>query len=188
MINIPFKSKLQDIVDLDAKNDKFATLSKEEKRREIAFDSLKLIISEKIVGNPYGYWNTTLHNIKDKSDGSKDLCRRFHNLPKKQCMVCAKGAVMVSQIRLGNNIRPTIRGIDSGRKDILEGFSTHDMDKMESIYEGWSPKKHPYQPDTTQLLANIMCNVIANGKFKVKDTTDYLKLWNLEISECEVTF
>lgn len=188
MNNIPFQSKLIDIIDLDAKNKAFSGLTKEEKRREIAYDGLKLIMFNMLAGNPGGYWNQTLHDMRDKAKNSKDLCRRLNKLPKAKCYVCARGAVMLSQIRLGNNINPTDRDVNSGRVGIVDGFSMFDMEKMESVYECWTRTKHPYECSSTKLLANIMCNVIANGNFLIKDKTDYLKLWELSISEPSVTY
>jgi hypothetical protein len=181
MINIPFKSKLQSIDNIHAKNKAFAELTNEGKRREIAYDSLMLIINNMLFGNPSGYWNKALLTIRHNSKNSKDFCRKLNNLPQQKCSVCARGAVMVSQIRLGNNISPTNGYSNAGHISIMDGFSMNDMDKMEGVYEGWRAAKHAYPPNTTQLLANMMCNIIANGNFKSKDRTDYLKVWELEV-------
>lgn len=57
---------------------------------------------------------------------------------------------------------------------------------MEKEYE-ISGFDHPHAARTKRKLANICCNVIANGYFNTNDTTDYLKQWGIKVEQATHT-
>ena len=118
----------------------------------------------------YEYWSFALSCIKiiDSKKFQKEL---VNNLPK--CEVCIRGGMMLSQIRLGNELHCNIDNIHKGDFKIIKGFSMDSFYKMEEEYEH-STYKHPYERHTSWKLANICCNVLVNGDFNTEDKTDYL--------------
>ena len=170
--NITFKSLLQPIKDIEERNKYFDYLSDEGKRLEIAWDQLQLIQRRKVkaIGNQIGYWNDGL-KFKTRSLTSKEL--QEHLLKIEKCEVCARGRIMMSQIRLGNHISGDDVDRIKGCNDNLKGFSIHDMRIIEEEYER-SDYDHPYESGTTEKLMNILCNILVNGNFNILDQTDYL--------------
>jgi hypothetical protein len=174
-----FRSQLESIKNLEERNLAFDELSDEEKRREIAYDCLQLTLEGKVKGRDgcytnhtlNGYWNDELMRIRTNTP--KEFQEILVNkLP--ECTVCARGGLMLSQIRLGNNISSdTISRYDGYFEDILKGFSMKSFRAMEEEYED-SDHKHPYEAKTTKKLQNICLNVIANGDFDIDDKTKYL--------------
>lgn len=170
--NIVFKSLLDKIKGIEKRNKYFDYLSAEGKRLEIAWDCLKLIQAKQVkaIGVCVGYWDSTLFDETIDKD-SKKLQRILCNI--KSCKVCARGGVMLSQIRLGNHISGNDEYRDMGNDKNLSGFSMDNMEEMESEYEhGYY--SHPYKPGSTEKLMNIMCNILVNGNFNKNDKTDYL--------------
>ena len=173
-MNIPFKSRLQCIVDIQERNNIFDSLSDEDKRKEIAYDLLYLILSGIVSGSCRKYWSDNLISIE-----SSNLQIPFTtNLPR--CEVCARGGMMLAQIRLGNHINSEGDCRYDGGIDNLKGFSMESFIDMESEYE-YDSYCTPYKHNTTRKLANITCNVIHNGDFNTDDKTDYLTKWDINI-------
>jgi len=81
--------------------------------------------------------------------------------------------MMLSQIRLGNSIASNDLKREKGSLGNIKGFSLKDFFLMEREYEH-SSFKHPYFANTQEKLANICCNILANGNFDIHDDTDYL--------------
>lgn len=175
---IPFTSQLQNIKNIEIRNKAFDTLSDEDKRKEIAYDSLCLILDGKITGSNHTYWSHELYSIKHNSYDPKDFQEKLQDIP--ECQVYARGAVMLSQIRLNNTIHLHNSGISKGNSKNLNGFHISSMISMENQYEG-NMYNNIYPIRSTQNLVNIMCNVINNGNFSVHDEKDYLKLWDIKI-------
>lgn len=183
MKNIPYKSVLQHITNIEKRNKAFHSLSNRIKRKEIAYDALSLVLNKTVSGADGCYWDgyltMTLANIEDP----KLFQKKVLNPP--ICQVCARGGLMLSQIRLGNNIshKPenyTIRDIASGSGGVkIEGFNDRSFEKIENEYE-FSYYGHPYNVGTTFKLINILCNIIVNENFDVKDDSDYIKIFNLD--------
>lgn len=172
--NIDYVSVLDDIQDIDERNKAFKKLTKEGKRLEIAWDTLKLVMEEKIKPSNGYYWSDKLFRLANRSVDSQDFHKRLNQDSKiKGCSVCARGGIMLSQIRLGNTVSPDSWAMDRGESSILDGFSIHSMRRMENEYE-MSQYKHPYSPRTKEKLMNILCNVLVNGDFKSSDKTNYL--------------
>ena len=166
-----YKSQLTHITDIEARNKAFNALSKSDKRKEIALDCLNLTLSGKIKAAIGEYWSHELECINPKNAKLFQF-ELVNNLP--ECQVCARGGMMLSQIRLGNSISPKNEDrMDGENQKLLKGFTYESFEKMESEYE-WSHYKHPYYHRTTQKLQNICLNVIYNGDFKPEDKTDYL--------------
>ena len=186
-----FKSKLVDIIDIEERNKAFHKLSKPDQRREIAYDQFNLLFSRPSYrGSRSRYWTDRLH-LKCRSREAKDLQEiLLKESTFNGCSVCARGAVMVSQIRLGNKLstnRYAVNaiscGIVSDRQSYWEptkvqslstAFTIDMMETMENEYE-YSTYETPYKNNTKKKLMNIMLNIIANGVFKTTDRTDYLK-------------
>lgn len=171
---IKYKSKLSRYKNVTNRNKAFDKLSDEDKRKEIAWDSLQLILNEKIEGSRGFYWSDNLYNFSKRySDNSKEFQQKLiKELP--GCTVCARGALMLSQIRLGNELSyEKDKDIHKGNENIIKGFNFSSFINMEYEYEH-DAYHLPYYHHTTEKLANIMCNIIANGDFNLKDKTDYL--------------
>lgn len=172
--NINYKSVLDGIKNLKKKNEAFHALDDQSKRMEIAWDVLKLLEGEIIFPSCGCYWDDELHLIQqEEATTSEELCKLFNTSSKiKGCSVCARGAMMLSQIRLGNNLLNEY-AIYEGDDEILEGFSMDSFYYMEREYEK-SEYDHPYRTNTKQKLMNICCNVLVNGDFNKNDRTNYL--------------
>lgn len=183
--NITFKSLLSGISSIEKKNKIFKSLSKEGQRLEIAWDVLQMLLIEKLHPSAGWYWDNSLVNLYQTSNNSATVCKKFNEI--KACTVCARGAVMVAQIRLGNTFGPEntdVSNVDDGLVPSynnnlgltfksLSSFSVNSMKKMESEYED-SHFDHPYHPNSREKLMNMMCNILVNGDFKTSDKTDYL--------------
>jgi hypothetical protein len=171
---IEYKSKFSRIKNIEKRNKAFNNLSDEDKRKEIAWDALQLVLNDTVKPANGYYWSPNIYNIRLSLNigDSKGLQEALLNVP--ECSVCARGAVMLSQIRLGNELAPEIAHIDRGGSYILKGFSIYSMEEMEREYEH-SDYYHPYICNTKEKLVNILCNVIANGDFNNEDNTDYIK-------------
>lgn len=174
-VNITFKSVLSRYKNIENRNKHFDELSDEGKRLEIAWDALQLLLSDKIKPARLAvYWSNKLRKVKGDS---KKLQKTFNDenffKGKGQCMVCERGAIMLSQIRLGNCISSDDSLRDEGFYDNLKGFSLDDMIKMEGEYE-WQNWDHPHKVRTKEKMANILCNVLVNGNFNPQDNTDYI--------------
>jgi len=171
--NITFKSLLQPIKDIEERNAYFDYLSDEGKRLEIAWDMLQLLVQEKVkaTGIANHYWNLNLlskvRNLRESKKIQKFLCTELET-----CTVCARGGMMLSQIRLGNSI-DYCWDIGAGNFTIIKGFSYDNFINMEVEYEH-SKYNHAYQAGTTEKLMNICCNILVNGNFNTNDRTDYL--------------
>lgn len=171
--NITFKSLLQSIKNIQKRNEYFDYLSDEGKRLEIAWDMLRLLMNSKLKANGVGkyYWNEYLLT-KTRILDSKGLQKYLNeNIP--ECTVCARGGLMISQIRLGNSIRGSDSNRDNGDPLNLKGFAFNDFIQIENEYEH-SMYQHPYDKGTTEKLMNICCNILVNGNFDKNDKTDYL--------------
>lgn len=169
--DLKFKSKLQPIKDIEERNKAFDALSDEDKRKEIAWDCLQLILDNTVEGSYNEYWSSNIRNIFEND--SKKFQKRL--LKVEECKVCARGGLMLSQIRLGNSITSKEPYKEDGRQGILKGFNMGSFQNAEMEYEH-SAFKHPYIGTSTYKLANIMCNIIINGDFNTKDKTNYLVL------------
>lgn len=198
---IPFKSKLSNFRSIERRNKKFNSLPEKDQRREIAFDSVNILSMNMISAESGIYWNGPLgekaiirtNSGPDKKVTAKKFQERLLKIkPKENCTVCARGAMMLSQIRLGNEIDPRKdRNYEEGcilggddpddfNKPNIKGFSEDDFLTMEEEFEH-SSYNHPYQRGSNNKLANICCNVIKNGNFVVSDKTDYVKRWKLKV-------
>lgn len=172
--NIDYVSVLDHIKSIPERNKAFDALDNQSKRLEIAWDALKLVNKKVVVASNCFYWDFELIDIANDCNNSKQL-QKILNKPSnfKNCAVCARGSIMLSLIRLGNSIDPYDPHRDSGNKRNLKGFSMKSMVNMESEYER-SEFNHPYKNNTDEKLMNILCNILVNGDFNIKDKTDYL--------------
>jgi hypothetical protein len=93
------------------------------------------------------------------------------------CFVCARGAVMLSTIRIGNTISPSGCSVSDGDENNIVGFTMAEMEEMEACYEGYNGYNGNtiYRMNSTELLANILLEVLMTGTF-VYTGIDYLKL------------
>lgn len=172
--NIKFKSLLHGVRSIEKRNQIFKGLSNEGKRLEIAWDMLKLLMEERIKPSYGFYWSVKLHELQANCDSSEEFHKKLNQKSKiTNCSVCARGGIMLSQIRLGNSIHPHVHHADKGYSSILDGFSMDSMQCMENEYESLL-YNHPYKTHTKEKLMNIVCNVLVNGDFNIEDKTDYL--------------
>jgi hypothetical protein len=175
------------IKDVEERNIAFQNLDDEDKRKEIAYDALYLVLTRQLNASDGLYWNYSLTNKTDNLTSSKELQNFLINDLPEDCEVCQRGLMMVSQIRLGNTITPSDSFKMDGCNSNIFGFNMRSFKKMEDAYEGCGEvRSFPYISNTQEMLGNICCNVIANGDFISIDETDYLKLWNLKIRKSTV--
>jgi hypothetical protein len=177
--NITFKSLLQPIKNIEKRNTAFANLTREGKRLEIAWEALQLLLKGTIIpagvsGKSY-YWDPTLTKTLKSSYSSKTLQEKF--LKVQECRVCARGAITLSKIRLGNNTAPenlyTISIAMGNRNNSADGFSRGSLHYMENQYEA-SFYLPTLKPRSTPNLANILCNILVNGDYKPSDKKIYI--------------
>lgn len=186
---ITFKSLLDPIKDIDKRNKKFASLSNEGKRLEIAWEGLKLIIAGMVTpsgirttggSRAVAFWDENLKRIADKKGkNSKALQQAFLAIP--ECEVCERGLLTLSKIRIGSAVLIDERSLtrdlistECGDNPISrDGFDLSSLELMEAEYES-REFKHPYNNRTIEKMANILCNVLVNGDFDIYDKTDYL--------------
>jgi hypothetical protein len=187
---IPFTSKLSRFRNLERRNKAFHALTPRQQRREIAYDALILLLTKKLYPAGYGhtdknYWGGSLDKIVAPIRTSAQLQRAFCDSLNRNCQVCQRGALMVSQIRLGNQVDPlNDYYMDCGDATLVKGFSLSDFKMMEKVYEGHLTLG-PYSRNTPEKMANILCNVISNGNYLRHDERDFVKKWklNLKIKE-----
>ena len=178
-INITFKSLLQPIKDVAKRNEAFKNLTQEGKRLEIAWEALQLLLSETIKPAGEGrrssfYWSERLDNILWKTKSSTDLQNKL--LKEKNCRVCARGAITLSKIRLGNavDMSASFTKINCGSEQTArDGFSSQSMEQMEAQYEKCR-YMGTFAMNTKENMANILCNVLVNGNYKPRDKTIYI--------------
>lgn len=194
---LPYKSTLPK--DVEKRNVVFNAMDDVSQRKEIALDVLEMLDVEAIVCNiKRHYWEDNvrweLYDIEDSKEFQSKILEFTE--PKQECQVCARGALMLSTIRLGNEIScesEDVEFIQKGSSDLLKGFTIEEIKWMELWYEGnyWGvtsddcnlnnfdfdwQEEYPYQYHTNEMLANLFLNVLHNGKFVEDDCTDYLKL------------
>lgn len=182
-MSIPFKSKLTRFRNIKNRNKAFDKLTNRQKRQEIAFDALGLLSSNKIGAERGLYWNMRL-KVKQWGSGTaekfqEELC----NLDDVQgCKCCARGAIMLSTIRLGNKVEPSNKFARDGGISTVKGFTVEDMRKMEQQFEyGAHNDTFSSYNKEDENLANILCNVIKNGNYKPDDKKNYIELWNINL-------
>lgn len=172
--NITFKSLLQPIKNIEERNAYFDYLSNEGKRLEIAWDMLQLLVQEKLtaIGVNVTFWGNTLINLTYEVN-AKEVQRILCTTKLSRCTVCARGGLMVSQLRLGNSFTYHEINHGAGTSSTIKGFTYDDYLRIEKEYEH-SIYNHPYTAGTTEKLMNICCNILVNGNFNTNDRTDYL--------------
>lgn len=173
--NITYKSVLPPITkekgSIEKRNEVFNNLNPQSMRLEIAWEALQMVINRTMLASNGWYWGDNLDQINESADNAKAFQKALLKVP--QCRVCQRGLMMVSQIRLGNTIKPGFSDTEKGTKEIIKGFKIIDFERMEMEFENnrWG---HPYYTNTDEKLANICCNVLVNGNFNKNDKTDYL--------------
>lgn len=176
--NITYKSLLSGVRGINKRNEMYNSLTNQQKRREIAWDVIVLLQKGMIEGSDGSYWDNNLEDLYETSKNSKEVFRRFNKL-EHTCEVCARGAIMLSTIRLGNTYGPEEYGsaycVHDGTIDgrSLTCFSVESLRNMELEYE-FNQFKHPYFANTDNKLMNIMCNIVVNGDFNTSDKTNYV--------------
>ena len=174
---INYKSVLARYKDIAKKNAHFDSLTDEGKRLEIAWDALQLVL-QGIRPAEGHYWNSKLQILALVAKDSAGLCQSLNNVDIPKCSVCQRGLMMMSQIRIGNKISPTLYDVthlSQGSISTVRGFRMMDMFAMEEEYEN-NAYHHPHKSRTKEKLANICCNVLVNGNFNVSDRTDYIQI------------
>lgn len=173
---LPYKSKLSNIKDINQKNKKFESLSLPDQRKEIALDVLMLINNESIFSSNGSYIESDDVNIGifDSEQAFKSFNDNQY-LKENDCRVCARGAMMLSTIRLGNTISPEFDcDFDCGSIENQKYFTLGEFLEMEEIYE--NRNRFNYRHNTIEMLANIFLNVIYETDLtNRKKYKDYLK-------------
>lgn len=174
---LPYKSKLSRFKDINKRNIKFKSLSLEDQKKEIALDVLNLLSTENINASISCYMSfyDDVYQCNDKEIFKLLNDNEFFNKINNDygCQVCARGAMMLSTIRLGNSIDPSndVR-FDKGDEYNQEYFTFNEYNDMEYQYEHGT---EPYYHNTNGLLANIFLQIVHTGTFDIENKTDYLK-------------
>ena len=187
---IPYKSVLSHIKNIVEKNNAFDKLSKCSQIKEIALDALNLLMYNENVRAADGYYWSP--NLVERLRESKTPGKFQKNLNKTipQCEVCQRGLWMLSQARvcgidfdLSDDIdSSTLLSASSTRTpELVKGLLYEDLLNMEAEYEGYAGNLQPYESDTKEKLANVICNVMVNCGFNRFDYTDYLKKWRIKL-------
>lgn len=199
-MTLPFKSKLDPFRTITERNKVFHTLNAAEQRQEIAYDLLTLILLGHVTSGQWTYWEGNYLDERSYCNTAEDLHVYFNQIELRnaKCEVCARGGMMLSQIRLGNTLTVDTCGIGNGDAKTIVGFTYQEYHDMESLYEGYTQRNtfngteyntwiadHPYSERTTERLANICLNVIVNGVFDEEDFTDYVTQYNVTIRTLE---
>ncbi len=177
-INITYKSCLEGITDVTERNKAFNNLDDQSKRLEIAWDALQLVLAGNTSAAEGAYWRGDFSDVVRQMLLSPEQLQKEALRTNLQCEVCARGAVMLSVIRLGNeldNVKYGIRDLSAGDYDTVKGFGMGAMRRMEAEYE-YSEYETPHKRRTKEKLCNILCNVLVNGNFNGQDRTDYLTI------------
>jgi hypothetical protein len=187
LLNVPFGSVLTGL-SIEERNKIFETLDKCQQTREIALDALGLLFGKKVIASNGSYWSQSLIDLfsEKKSNPIKLQKDLIQKLP--ECQVCQRGLWMLAQARTcGITFNPEKDRVNefANGTGFAKGFTEYGLEKMESEYEE-SAAKHPYETNTKNKLANIICNILMNCGFKKSDKTDYLKKWGLKIPKGEV--
>jgi len=184
---IPYKSKLSHITDVAERNTAFDALTSEEKRKEVAFD----VLNRYSVGllkkqESSMYWPNNIVKEFQKLQTAEELQAAVIARHTEICDVCARGAVMISRIMLGNKITPNQSfydgdGESDGYKYEMPAPELDDdfLRVIEKNYETYGFIR--YRKRTPECIAALMANIVQNGYFKWDDETDYLVLWEVEI-------
>src|SRR5688500_10191775 len=104
---IPFESKLAGIKNLEERNNAYKALSIDDRRREIGYDMLMNYVNSRIKPQraSHCYWpddvRFALSVELNSATFQKKVIERENEI---LCSVCARGALMVSRIKLGNEI------------------------------------------------------------------------------------
>jgi len=148
---------------LGDRNHAYSKLSKKHQRCEIALDVIDQLDADNIKASCGAYWSSNLsdddklYDLVEELDiiddhheesryktwhklSSKGLQEVMLRLPETQeeCQVCAIGAAMMSQIRLGNSIESTgdnLDDIESGKEEYSKAFTQKMLRAMEFVYE-----------------------------------------------------
>jgi len=174
-----YKSKLDQFKNIDKKNEAFHALSKLERRMEIALDIIGLLELDHIIPAGGGYWSSPLKLGKQKCNTPTELQQFTLNTERYSgCHVCARGAMMLSTIRLGNKLEPNAYGITDGNDSTQNHFPESIYSTMENVYEdAFNSYSKPYKANSPECLANIFLQVIQReGKYALSNKTDYLKI------------
>jgi len=192
---VPYKSVLYRYKNIEKRNKAFNALDEETMRKEIAYDALKLTLTQVITPSNGSYWGYELKRIKHNisQESAKVFQEKLLNLPQ-NCEVCARGAMMVSQIRLGNELDACKDDVTKGNESNIKGFSINSFISMEDYYEYrrgstfdnitefsyskifYNSKRRKYR------LINIFLNVLTNGDFNDNVEIDYIQKYNLNLS------
>lgn len=188
---LPYKTKLKRIKNIARRNKKFESLKPSEQRMEIALDIITSLNDEVIIASDRSeYWSPFLIHIGVNASNPEDLQKKLLNLPKvkdtndhsgyhggqQSCRVCARGAMMLSTIRLGNTLDPREGDLPSGNSDNQKYFDYYEFKDMESVFE--SHFEGYYDSNTDECLANIFLQIIFNNgkEYNPNDLNDYLSI------------
>ena len=190
-VGVPFKSVLIGL-SVAKKNKKFETLSPCEQTREIALDALSLLMKQNVQAF-HGYWEEEMQAraVKAIKNINNNIQNEFQN--EGDCHVCQRGLWMLSQARtcgvdivktnlyFENESRIDKMAFMAGSNESVKGLSFKMLEQMENEYE-LSKYSNNYEFHTKNKLANVICNILQNCGYDKNDITDYLKLWNIDLS------
>lgn len=176
---LPYKTQLKS-KSIKRNNETFHSLDRDSQKKEIALDVLSMIASDTMVGSHDSYWDTILYKNAKKITSASKLQKELRNV--ESCSVCARGAMMLSTIRVGNKLKYTYgeEGLIDGNNHTQKHFDYGEYSDMENVYEDYANTRQeydiPYDRQSTECLANIFLQVMHTGTFVIGEANeDYLK-------------
>lgn len=147
---------------VEKNNVAYGRLGPKAKRLAIAKDALGQLLLGKVNGEGGTYLRST--HDEDLSGTPKEIASKVLALP--ECFVCAKGAIMLSQIRhrktcdfggTGNSasLYPNSCGFDNAFSDLMRS-------RMEAAFETWDGSDLAHVGDEDVRLFAILENIVEN--------------------------
>jgi hypothetical protein len=135
------KTFLEFVEQIEKDNERFNSLSKEEKKVEVCKDVLARLKFNNITAKKYHFYSSKTGSIYKPAKELLNSC----NLSAPVCDCCAKGALFLSYVgRVNNyNFKSTITNISKSESVteyniIKELFSDEELDAIEIAFEGYS--------------------------------------------------
>lgn len=153
----------------EQKAKRWRTLTRAERKVEIAKDVIKHIQAENLnIRAGWGYvvpdTPTARNDLRDRVDARSELDSEACDLVRKSCAMCARGALLISRVDVGNKLGwsdignghaiacHTVRGLK-------DSFTISELKLIEAAFE----RNDRYAPQTTRRDLKINAREFGNG-------------------------
>jgi hypothetical protein len=182
---LPYKTQLG-ISDIKERNKAFHALEIKDRRKEIALDTIELVFTDQIVASNGEYWTEKFREQVDLLETPEELQKltlKGLMTNSEPCEVCARGAMMLSTIRLGNELSPASDQLCKGTKNNQLHFEYEMYRDMEGMYEADGYYHDIYESNSVEMLLEIFIQVVFTGEYDPDESSDSLRnsnIWNFE--------